>query len=168
MIPQSVSLAERGRALSGLLFDPVSGTPKTITLRLGDLGTWRLVRESGISGRHTLQTRTYTEPSMSWASITPVVLDRMPKADRGTEPLAWREEVCGIVATSCTNIGLPAPIAIRVEKTPLFRGSLRAMPGQGGFPQLRKGRFQVHVAIEFEQPVAVRFSSELDGFRATG
>jgi CRISPR-associated protein Csb2 len=42
---------------------------------------------------------------------------------------------------------------VRVEKTPFFLGSLRAMPGQGGFPQLRKGKFQVHVAIEFERPV---------------
>jgi CRISPR-associated protein Csb2 len=27
------------------------------------------------------------------------------------------------------------------------------MPGQGGFPQLRKDKFQVHVAVEFATPV---------------
>jgi CRISPR-associated protein Csb2 len=41
-----------------------------------------------------------------------------------------------------------------VEKTPFFVGSLRAMPGQGGFPQLRKGKFQVHAQIDFADPVA--------------
>jgi CRISPR-associated protein Csb2 len=77
----------------------------------------------------------------------------MPKTDRVKEPVAWREEVAGIISQSCRNVGLPEPIAVRVEKTPFFRGSLRAMPGQGGFPQLRKERFQVHALIEFDKLV---------------
>ena len=81
------------------------------------------------------------------------MLDRLPKSDRAKDPVAWRQEVAGIIATSCENIGLPAPVAVRVEKTPFFFGSLRAMPGQGGFPQLRKGTFQVHAAIVFDRPV---------------
>lgn len=154
LIPNDVPLAERGQALARLLFDPDTADAKTITLKLGELGTWRLIRESSVSSKQTLQTRTYTQPSASWASVTPIVLDRMPKSDRLSDPIAWREEVAMIITGSCTNIGLPAPIAVRVEKTPFFIGSLRAMPGQGGFPQHRTGRFQVHAQIDFAEPVA--------------
>ena len=153
MIPRQVPLADRGRALSALLFEESSGAEKLVTLKLGSLGTWSLIRESSGSGKQTLQTRTYTEPSFSWASVTPIVLDRLPKSDRVADPLAWRQEVASIIATSCENIGLPEPVAVRVEKTPFFFGSLRAMPGQGGFPQLRNGTFQVHAAIEFDRPI---------------
>lgn len=153
MIPKGVPLSDRGRALSRLLFDDTTGTPKAITLRLGRQGRWDLVRESSGSGKQTLQTGTYTVGSRSWASVTPIILDRMPRADRVKEPLEWREEVARILVKSCDNVGLPEPIAVRVEKTPFFRGSLRAMPGQGGFPQLRKGTFQVHAALEFEYEI---------------
>ena len=153
MIPRQVSLSDRGRALAALLFDESSGAEKPITLNLGSLGVWSLIRDSSGSGKQTLQTRTYTEANFSWASVTPIVLDRLPKSDRAKDPVAWRQEVAGIIATSCENIGLPAPVAVRVEKTPFFFGSLRAMPGQGGFPQLRKGTFQVHAAIVFDRPV---------------
>lgn len=153
MIPRNVPLAERGLAFSSLLFDSSTGDPKPITLTLGNMGTWNLVRDSSVSGKHNLQTRTYTTPSTSWASVTPIVLDRMPKSDRVKEPLDWREEVAGIISGSCTNVGLPEPIAVRVEKTPFFRGSLRAMPGQGGFSQLRKDKFQVHAIVDFDRKI---------------
>jgi CRISPR-associated protein Csb2 len=152
MIPTDVPLIERGKALSALLFTP-EGEPKPISLKLGSLGTWTLVRDASIGGKFNLRTSTYTQASIMWASVTPIVLDRMPKSDRVKEPLAWRHEVAGIIAGSCVNVGLPEPVAVRVEKTPFFRGSLRAMPGQGGFPQLRKDKFQVHAQIDFDRPV---------------
>jgi CRISPR-associated protein Csb2 len=154
LIPKDVPLADRGMALSTLLFDQTTGDARTLTLKLRELGTWNLVRESSVSSKQTLQTRTYTEPSKSWASVTPIVLDRMPKADRANDPIAWRGEVAAIITGSCANVGLPAPLAVRVEKTPFFIGSHRAMPGQGGFPQIRKGRFQVHAQIDFAESVA--------------
>jgi len=154
MIPRTVPLTDRGRALAALLFDQTTGDSRVITLKLGVLGTWDLVRESAASSKHTLHTGTYTDPSVSWASVTPILLDRMPKSDRVREPLVWREEVAAIISKSCANVGLPEPLSIRVEKTPFFHGSLRAMPGQGGFPQLRKNMFQVHAEIEFDQEVS--------------
>ncbi len=152
VLPRALSLRERARVLSPILFDE-SNNSRTLELTMGQAGVWKLVRETDLSPRRTLRTQTYTDPGASWASVTPVLLDRMPKADRAKEPTAWRNEVAGIISQSCRNVGLPEPVAVRVEKTPFFRGSLRAMPGQGGFPQLRKGRFQVHVAIEFDRPV---------------
>jgi CRISPR-associated protein Csb2 len=153
VLPRELSYRDRSRVLSPILFDVESNEPKELELTMGRAGVWKVVRETGLSPKRTLQTLTYTTPSMYWASVTPVLLDRMPKTDRVKEPIAWREEVAGVIAQSCRHAGLPEPIAVRVEKTPLFRGSLRAMPGQGGFPQLRKDKFQVHVAIEFDKPV---------------
>ena len=152
VLPRSVAVRERAKVLSPILFDE-SNNPRTLELTMGQAGVWKLVRETDLSPKRTLQTQTYTGPSASWASVTPILLDRMPKADRAKEPIEWREEVAGIVVQSCRNVGLPNPIAVRVEKTPFFVGSLRAMPGQGGFPQLRKGKFQVHVQIDFDRPV---------------
>ena len=153
VLPRSVSLAERSRVFSRFLFDHRTGEDKTVTLKLGKLGTWDLVRDSAVTTKATLRTQTYTQASYSWASMTPIVLDRMPKFDRVKDPVAWRAEVAEIISVSCENIGLPVPSHVRVEKTPLFRGSLRAMPGQGGFPQLRKDKYQVHAMVTFDQPI---------------
>ena len=153
VVPRSVSLAERSRVFSRFLFDHRTGEDKTVTLKLGKLGTWDLVRDSAVTTKATLRTQTYTQASYSWASMTPIVLDRMPKFDRVKDPVAWRAEVAEIISVSCENIGLPVPSHVRVEKTPLFRGSLRAMPGQGGFPQLRKDKYQVHAMVTFDQPI---------------
>jgi CRISPR-associated protein Csb2 len=153
IIPRSVSLAERAKVFSRLLFDQETGGDRTITLKLGKLGTWDLVRDSAISTKVSLRAQTYIDESYSWASVTPIVLDRMPKSDRVKSPESWREEVSEIISASCDNIGLPTPEIIRVEKTPFFRGSLRAMPGQGGFPQLRKDKYQVHAVITFDRRI---------------
>ncbi len=153
LIPRNVSPAQRARVLSPLLFNNQNSTPKTQVLHCGNAGEMPVIRESSVTNKKALQTQSYTAKSYSWASVTPVVLDRMPKADRVKDPIGWREEVAQIVANSCANVGLPTPVAVRVEKTPFFRGSLRAMPGQGGFPQQRKGRFQVHVQIDFDREI---------------
>lgn len=153
VLPADLPHRERAKVFSSILFDEKTNQPRTLALTMGHAGVWRVVRETNLSPKKSLQTATYTKPSHSWASVTPVLLDRMPKADRSKDPIAWREEVSGTIAQSCRSVGLPEPIAVRIEKTPFFPGSLRAMPGQGGFPQLRKGKFQVHVAVEFDQLV---------------
>jgi len=153
VLPRSVSPRERANVLAPILFDEQTNQPRTLELRMGRAGVWNVVRDSHLSPRHSLRTETYATTSRTWASVTPVLLDRMPKADRVKDPCGWREHVARIVSQSCKDIGLPEPISVRTEKTPLFRGSLRAMPGQGGFAQLRTDKHQVHVAVEFEQPV---------------
>lgn len=153
VLPRDLPLRKRAEVLSRILFDDKTNEPMPLELKLGKAGVWKVVRETNLSPKQTLQALTYTAASASWASVTPVLLDRMPKADRVEDPGAWREEVAGIVSQSCKKIGLPEPIAVRVEKTPFFIGSLRAMPGQGGFPQLRKDKFQVHVQIDFDRSV---------------
>lgn len=153
VLPRELPYRERSKVLSSILFDEATNEPRTIELTMGRTGVWKVARQTDPSPKTTLQTGTYTAPSRRWASVTPVLLDRMPKSDRATDPIGWRVEVAGIIAQSCQRVGLPEPIAVRAEKTPFFCGSLRAMPGQGGFPQLRKDKFQVHIQIEFEQLV---------------
>jgi CRISPR-associated protein Csb2 len=153
VLPRDLPYRDRAKVLSQILFDSATYGPKTLDLTMGSAGVWMVERETDLSPKQSLRTTTYSGPSFSWASVTPVLLDRMPKSDRVNDPAGWREEVAGLLAQSCQRIGMPDPVSIRVEKTPFFRGSLRAMPGQGGFPQLRKGRFQVHARIEFDQPV---------------
>jgi len=151
---EGVSNRDASKVLSPTLFDEKQNEQRKLPLTLGAAGVWNIIRDSDLSPKFNLRTTTYTDSSRSWASVTPIVLDRMPKSDRVKDPVAWRIEVAGIIASSCTNVGLPAPVSVRVEKTPFFIGSLRAMPGQGGFPQLRKGRFQVHAEVEFEQNIS--------------
>lgn len=151
VLPRSVPLRERAKVLAPILFDETMNQPKKLKLTMGRAGVWEVVRETSMSPRYTLQTETYTAPSRTWASVTPILLDSMPKGI--DEPILWRENVARVIAESCKNIGLPEPIAVRIEKTPFFRGSLRAMPGQGGFPRLRRDKFQVHVVVEFDRPV---------------
>lgn len=152
VLPRDLPFRERASVLSGILFDE-QNQPRTLELKLGRAGVWQLVRDTDLSQKLTLRTQTYTNSSRSWASVTPVLLDRMPKVDRAKDPTGWREEVGQIVSRSCAHCGLPEPVRVRAEKTPFFRGSLRAMPGQGGFPQLRKGKFQVHIQVDFDRPV---------------
>ncbi len=153
LIPREISLRERSRYLSEIFFDEQS-QPKPLELRLGRAGVWSVIRDTSIDPKLTLRTSTYTDPSRSWASVTPVVLDRMPKTERVKDPIGWREEVATIITSSCTNVGMPEPIAVRVEKAPFFIGSQRAMPGQSGFPLLRQGRFQVHIQMDFAEPIS--------------
>ncbi|MGE3110135.1 MAG: type I-U CRISPR-associated protein Csb2 [Phycisphaerales bacterium] len=160
VLPRSVSPRNRAKLLAPMLFDEGTSKPKTRDLTMGRAGTWKIVRDTDSSPKRMLQTETYNGPSSAWASVTPVLLDRMPKTERVNDPIAWREEVARIVATSCDHLfshleanKRPMVLSVRTEKTPFFRGSLRAMPGQSGFPQLRKDKHQVHVAIEFDRPV---------------
>jgi CRISPR-associated protein Csb2 len=110
--------------------------------------------------------------------VTPVVLDRFPKADRlkPSERLAWEEEVRAIIRAACTRIGLPEPDHVDIDTTSWQIGSprafgkrrpLRGQPGAethasavlgDGFPPYpargtNSPRPQVHVWLEFPRPV---------------
>jgi CRISPR-associated protein Csb2 len=152
-VPRDTPARERAKVLSPILFNE-DNEPKPLQLKMGRAGVFVVQRDNRPSPpQRNLQPLTWTRPSRRWMSVTPVVLDRAPKFDRRKDRMAWNEEVARTTSGSCTNQGLPEPLAIRVEKTPLFVGSLRPMPGQGGFPQYRPGSVQVHVEVEFPVPV---------------
>jgi CRISPR-associated protein Csb2 len=151
--PREVPLAERGRCLAGLV-----GSDGQATLRLGRLGVWTLLPEERSCPPSALRAETWTADSDTWASVTPVVLDRFPKTNRNTDRQGWDVEVAGIVVQACCHSGLPEPVQVDVDGTSWHLGSPTASPGHGGFPAMtarpgKPSRFQVHAWLRFAQPV---------------
>ncbi len=70
------------------------------SLRLGELGVWQLsVCAQPPSG--PLAPAQYCEPSRTWASVTPLILDKHPSEKNAGE------EMKAIVADACIRSGLP-------------------------------------------------------------
>jgi len=155
--PREVSADDRAIQLRRVFFD-AANKEREITLKLGNLGEWKLTREGRASPPIALRSKTWTESSTVWASVTPVVLDRHPKHDqssaKGSEREAWRQEVAESIIASCERIGLPSPVRIDIDKTSWHRGAPRARPGPGGMPWLASktgnAKQQVHVLLEFD------------------
>ena len=175
--PRDVDRRQRGRVLGPLLVDE-SGQPKTVLLRLGKLGEWALQKREWSEPRKTLAPETWTGNPVgvkTWATVTPIVLDRYPKVDRLEEREAWESEVREILAQACVRIGLPRPVHVDVDTTSWHRGSPRAigkrrpLPHAGrsqrhdaalgdGFPPYpargtNAPRPQVHAFLEFADPI---------------
>lgn len=176
-LPKDVPVAQRGRWLAPLLVDQETGEPARQSLKLWgkDLPDWTLQLEERPSPPRMLQNSTWTKPSATWASVTPVVLDRFPKAPRTDERRAWQDEVAEIVKLACTRAGLPEPIEVDVDSTAWHLGiprawakTRRAGNGRGlqhsaplgdGFPLLqarpsRPSKPQVHVWLRFDHKVS--------------
>lgn len=178
--PRDVERDERGRVLGPLLLDRL-GQSEEITLTLGRLGVWGLRRCDWSEARLALKPETWTahpSGSITWASVTPVVLDRFPKNERGDphQRTAWESEVRAIIADACVRVGLPYPIHIDIGTTSWHVGSPRAVtrrrhlrgatatnerkdtPSGNGFPaypprETKAPRPQVHVFLQFAEPV---------------
>jgi CRISPR-associated protein Csb2 len=185
IFPRHVSFKQRGQVLGGLLVDP-DGQARTVELTLGRLGVWELEKRDWQEPRRTLDPSEWTtfgrgdrpDGATTWGSVTPVVLDRFPKADRGNpdQRHVWEEEVRRTIGESCTRIGLPEPRLIDLDTTSWHRGSPRAIGkrrplrgqaptdvhpdaalGDGFPPYPSKGtnapRPQLHVWLRFPRPV---------------
>lgn len=175
--PRTVSRQDRGTAMRSLLIKP-DGSEKEVQLKFGRLGEWNLVRRDWAEERIALKPETWTATPngrMTWASVTPVVLDRFPKADRIKQRTKWTDEVLELVAKACENIGIPRPTDIDVDTTSWQTGSPRALqkhrPLRGhdsssknqtalgnGFPAYpakngNGSKPQVHVWLKFSEAV---------------
>ena len=146
--PRSVSPRERGQALAQLLYK--QGVPTPIKLTLGALGVWTLDREERSSRPLALRADTWCRPSDTWATVTPVVLDRRIKSKT---PQARFAEITASIAESCEHVGLPAPVEVDIDKNAFLRGSPRSRPDKSGFPLLVPDRQQIHVWLRFPSVV---------------
>jgi CRISPR-associated protein Csb2 len=176
-LPKGIPAAERGRWLGPLLVDPETGEAASSPLKLWgpDLPDWTLQLEERPSPPLILQNETWTKPSTTWASVTPVVLDRFPKSSRGDDRRVWHAEVVDIVRVSCTRAGLPEPLEVDLDSTAWHTGVPRAWgktrrisgpdreplsaPLGDGFPPLpskksRPAKPQLHVWLRFDQRVS--------------
>ncbi|MFG0285899.1 MAG: type I-U CRISPR-associated protein Csb2 [Phycisphaerales bacterium JB039] len=94
--------------------------------------------------------RRFTEAAARWATVTPIVLDRHPKArQRADAQEAMRE----IVASACLRAGLPTPADVAVAPVSALAGA----PHARDFTPLRRkdgsAPNQTHAVIQFAEPV---------------
>lgn len=132
---------------------------ETDSLRLvaGRAGAAGWVVEDRPAPPLALRSETWCRPSAAWATVTPLVLDRLPPKRVGLPPAAQRDQwsaydawVAEQVTQACTFQGLPAPVEIAVAAVSRHAGvpPCRAFP-----PLLRRSdgarRWHVHVSVVF-------------------
>jgi CRISPR-associated protein Csb2 len=174
-MPKGISVEERGECLAPLIVNQHTGDLQDVRFQLWgkDLPDLILRLCTQPSPPTTLANETWTKPSKTWASVTPVVLDKFPKQSMIEDHNQWHADVCRIISLSCERAGLPVPVQIGVNTTALHRGIPRAIaktrrtgkepnptaPLGDGFPplSLRKSqppKPQVHVCLEFDEQVS--------------
>ena len=119
-------------------------------LRLGGFGTMSLRRDDGGAKKSLLADR-YTGVDRTWASATPVVLDRHPKR---------RETAEDIVADGCARAGLPRPSSVAISRhssvpgaPPAFVGKNARSGWQAPRPGMLDNRFVCHAVLAFDVDV---------------
>lgn len=127
--------------------DAEDGEPQMPQLRLrtrvGEL-VFSLDERPDDERAHTLRSATWTQPSHTWATVTPVLLPRYPRRELTPED---------VVARCCTDAGYPEPVAVRVGSAPFLTGvpHVRAFPNSA-----RPGRSPrplFHALVKFPEPV---------------
>lgn len=125
-------------------------------IRLGREEVWSVERVAE-SGRASLRTDRYCCAARSWASVTPVFLDRFLKTT------SEMDEV-DLIVRACANIGLPEDELAEVEihKHSAVRGAETTYPSRGreyrpdwSFPEKSSygNRPRRHVVLRFRKPV---------------
>ncbi len=122
-------------------------------LKLGRLGVWRLVPEVRESPAFNLTPEAWTggrRGARVWGTVTPIVLDRHPKAGSRRE---YYEEVAAVIRQSCERIGLPTPASVTTGPVSPHLG----VPASREFPRLERKdgsqRRHTHARIVFDEPV---------------
>ncbi|WP_437677227.1 type I-G CRISPR-associated protein Csb2 [Sorangium sp. So ce131] len=124
---------------------------------LGRAGELVLERLEEQASQSTLRPATWCAEAASWASATPVALDRNPgdlgARDPRKEAAAYADAEA-TVATACERIGLPRPARVTVVPAAPLAGADKARhfpPFQAGTPPLQ--RVLVHATLTFDVPV---------------
>jgi CRISPR-associated protein Csb2 len=126
---------------------------------------------SGEEARRSLDPAPYVAMARTWATCTPIVLDRHLKATGNAER---DREIQELIAQACRNIGLPTPtraaardgevpreeLAISAGKHSAVRGAPSAYPSGRAptwagwrLPKSLASRQLTHAVLQFERPV---------------
>jgi CRISPR-associated protein Csb2 len=116
-------------------------------LDLVGIGRWHLERQTLETPLHGLLPETWTGPSRTWATVTPMAFDRDPGDPHGEDAEAG-------VRLACTRLDLPAPTEVTLSSSPFVLGVEHARD----FPLYRPTattprRRHVHVRLEFDEPI---------------
>jgi CRISPR-associated protein Csb2 len=104
----------------------------------------------GEGGRRESDTTSYVATATTWATCTPIVLDRHLKAKGDAARIV---EIERLMCRACRNIGLPEPARIvvgnrsTIGRAPPARGSNWRLPKSLGSRQL------THAVLQFARPV---------------
>jgi CRISPR-associated protein Csb2 len=149
-IPRDVPDNEIGRCLHSLFDLDDDGNPKPLRIYHGSDFDIDVIFDLGESEREAFKARHWcgnVDGAAAWTSVTPVALDRHGKRGRFDEET--REQIAG----ACVRIGLPRPTKIAMSSTSFLAG----VPHARSVPTLRRkdgsARQQVHVYLEFPEPV---------------
>jgi len=129
------------------------GTPRTQAFRIDLSPTF-----DPPPGKRSLDPSLYLGPSRTWATLTPIVLDRHLK--RTGE--ARQEEVEQQIAAACSNIGLPDPEGVVVDKHCALEGAVSAY-ASGASPPWMSWRLPAFLASRQLTHAVVRFSEPIQG-----
>jgi CRISPR-associated protein Csb2 len=112
---------------------------------------------SGEAERRSLDPAPYVAVAKTWATCTPIVLDRHLKAKENAEREA---EIARLVNQACANIGLPEPVRISAGKHSAVRGAPSAYPSGRAprwtgwrLPMSLASRQLTHAVLQFDAPV---------------
>ena len=156
--PEAFARRQAFRRAFGRLGETDADSRSVLTLapRRGS-GTWSWRLAPAASGARALDPMRYLRPSHLWASVTPVVLDRHPKA-KGVDR---RAEIEQILRDACTRTGLPEPTQVHAENHAALRGvpsawSPGSAPDWTGWSRKKSfgARPLLHVRLAFAEPVA--------------
>ena len=148
ILPRGLDPKEAGKGIGAILHDPDTGLPREH--RLFDGQWFEIIAELETRERPpvNLKPSTWTSRSRTWASVTPVVLNRhFNGRDRWVRAAENIKEACG-------HIGLPRPREVLLHPVSLVEG----VPHSREFPRLtrkcdRGRQSHAHAVIIFDEPV---------------
>jgi CRISPR-associated protein Csb2 len=112
---------------------------------------------SGEGERRSLDPQPYVAVARTWATCTPIVLDRHLKAKGNAQRDA---EIASLLRHACANIGLPEPAQIAAGKHSAIRGAPPAYPSgrrppwtRWRLPDSLSSRQLTHAVLQFAEPV---------------
>jgi CRISPR-associated protein Csb2 len=129
-------------------------TPR-LPVHLGRAGELWLERVETVAPQHNLRPATWCDAAATWATATPIALDRNPGDLRSSDPAkeaAAYAEAEETVARACEHIGLPRPARVTVTPAAPLAGGDKARH----FPGFTAGGVQrvlVHATLTFAAPV---------------
>ena len=148
VLPKALRPIEAGACLEPILRNLDTGLPRE-DLRLFDDGwlSCRIDLETRERPPWNLMPAAWTSCSRTWASVTPVVLNRHFDGEERFEKSAEN------IKDACQYIGLPRPTEVLLHPVSLVEGT----PHARDFPQLvRRGggrQRHTHAVIIFDEPV---------------
>ena len=149
ILPRAVPRRHAGGVLDSILHAAGTGLPREHRLFDGQWLECTVVLDTRERAPANLDPRTWTTCSRTWASVTPVVLNR--HFDGGDR---W-SRAAESVKDACQHIGLPRPNEVLLHPVSPVEG----VPHAREFPRLTRKRdhgrqSHAHAVIVFDEPVA--------------